>query len=733
MEVTLTHARQAAPRPVLPAGLERLQDLAENLRWSWHHETVALFQALDPAGWEATGHNPVQLLARLPQERLAALARDEAFLARLRRLVADLDGYLASGSVWFRERYPDAGATLVAYFSAEFGITECLPIFSGGLGVLAGDHLKSASDLGVPLVGVGLLYRDGYFRQHLDATGYQRERYDATDFHALPLRLERDAHGAPLLVSLALPGRTVQVQIWRARVGRVALFLLDTNLPENQPADREITARLYGGDQETRIQQELVLGIGGYRALAALGLQPTVYHMNEGHAAFLAVEHIRALMRIEGADFTTARRRATDALVFTTHTPVPAGHDYFPPPLMERYFAAYSAALGIAWPDFLALGRQHPDDASEYFCMTVLALKLARRSNGVSKLHGAVSRAMWRPLWPERAEADVPIGAITNGVHLPTWTAPAMAACYTRWLGPGWSGRSMDPATWHPLARVPDDELWREREAARARLVAFARERLVAQLTARGATEAALAAARQALDPGVLTIGFARRFATYKRATLLLRDPERLARLLTNPERPVQFVFAGKAHPRDEGGKALIQRLAELAGQPAYQGRLVFIEDYDVAIARELVAGADVWLNTPQRPYEASGTSGMKATVNGLLNLGTLDGWWAEAWSDFRAEARPFGWAIGTTADYDDAERQAADDAEALYQVLEREVVPTFYERDARGIPTRWTAMMVASIGTLCPYFNTDRMVREYVERDYLPTGATTGRASAGW
>ncbi|HET8630073.1 MAG TPA: alpha-glucan family phosphorylase [Thermomicrobiales bacterium] len=701
--------------PALPPALARLTDLAYNLRWTWHHQAVDLFRRLDAAGWEATGHNPVRLLAAVAVERLEAAAAYPAYRADLDRAACDLDTHLAAADTWFARAYPDRrpDAPPTAYFSLEFGLAECLPIFSGGLGVLAGDHLKSASDLGVPLVGVGLLYREGYFRQAVDAAGRQRERYERADFAALPLRLERGPDGAPLTVEVALPGSPVVAQVWRAQVGRVALYLLDADLPVNRAAERAITARLYGGDQETRIRQEILLGLGGVRALAALGLGPGVCHMNEGHAAFLGLERARRLMLDRVLTFAEALDVTRPGLVFTTHTPVPAGHDYFPPALMARYFAAYAADLGVPLRDLLALGRKDPADDKEYFCMTTLALRLAGHSNGVSALHGEVSRQMWRDLWPDRAEADVPIGHVTNGVHLPTWVAPALADLYARHLGQGWRG---DAAAWAHADRLPDADLWRHREQARAGMVAVARERLAAQLARRRARRAEVAAAAEVLDPRALTIGFARRFATYKRATLLLSDPARLARLLNDPARPVQVLFAGKAHPRDEGGKALIERIAALAARDEFRGKIVFLDDYDTALARELVRGVDLWLNTPERPHEASGTSGMKAAANGVLNLSTLDGWWAEAWAA-AAGGAPIGWAIGDGTTDPDPARQAAHDAAALYDTLEREVIPTFYDRDAAGLPRAWLARVKASLAAVCPVYNTDRMVRQYVEK----------------
>jgi starch phosphorylase len=610
-------------------------------------------------------------------------------------------------------------------------VTECLSIYSGGLGLLAGDHLKSASDLGVPLVGMGLLYQQGYFRQRVTDDGWQQETYEDNDFHNLPLRLERAADGRPLTVSVCLPGREVVAQVWRAQVGRIALYLLDTNLDANQPADRDITDQLYGGDLEMRLKQEIVLGIGGYRALEALGLAPTIYHMNEGHAAFLALERIRHLGEEHGVPFATARELASAGLLFTTHTPVAAGHDYFPPDLLERYFGSYAESLGLPFGELLSLGQQCSGERAGDFCMTVLALRLAARSNGVSRLHGAVSRQMWQHLWPGLPEDEVPIGHVTNGVHLRSWVAPEIDQLYERYLGPRWRDEPAARDVWWHVDRIPAEELWRTHDAERERLVTFARRWQRAHLASRSAPRFEIEATDELLDGRVLTIGFARRFATYKRAGLLLRDPDRLARLLNDPDRPVQLIFAGKAHPRDDGGKELIRQVIALARQDRFRRRIVFLEDYDPAVARAMVQGCDVWLNTPHRPEEASGTSGMKAVANGLLHLSTLDGWWDEAWRDHGEAGEPLGWAIGRGQAYADVAEQDALEADSLYALLEHDVVPTFYDRDARGLPRRWIAHMKASIGTLCPRFNTNRMVWEYVDQFYAPLLERAGHLAA--
>jgi len=701
--------------PSLPTPLEPLRKLAYNLNWAWNHETIELFRRLDSDLWETTGHNPVLMLGTINQEQLVAAATDVGFLAHLERVSQNLDSYLETKSDWFSRTHGATDGPLIAYFSAEFGVTECLSIFAGGLGVLAGDHLKSASDLGIPLVGVGLLYQQGYLQQYLNEAGWQQEVYEDNDFYNLPLTLERGPDGAPLTVEVAYPGRGVSAQVWRVQVGRVTLYLLDTNISANRPDDQDITHQLYGGGLEMRIEQEIMLGIGGYRTLEALGLQPTVYHINEGHAAFLSLERVRRLMETRGLPFAEARQAASASTVFTTHTPVEAGHDYFPPELMERYFANYVRGLDLSFQEFLALGRKEPTDQTESFCMTVLALRMADRSNGVARLHGQVSRRMWQGLWPKVPEDEIPIVHITNGVHFPSWISRDMKELYDRYMGPRWRDEPADRSAWQRAEHIAAEELWRTHERRRERLVSFARRRLRDQLTRRGASQTEIEAADEALNPEALTIGFARRFAPYKRATLLLRDPERLARILTNPDRPVQVIFGGKAHPRNDPGKELIRQIVDLARQERFRRNVVFLEDYDMAAARYLVQGADVWLNTPLRPREASGTSGMKATANGVLNLSILDGWWDEAYQP------DVGWAIGRGETYDDREYQDQVEAEALYDLLERDVVPLFYDRGVNGLPRRWIGHMKASIGTLCHFFNTHRMVQEYTERFYLP------------
>jgi starch phosphorylase len=698
--------------PSLPTSLEALRELAFNLRWSWSHDSIELFRRLDRELWETTGHNPVLLLGLVEQAKLEAAANDDAFLVHLQRVSESLHTYLGAEFSWFAKNYRDSkDAPLVAYFSAEFGLTECLSIFAGGLGILAGDHLKSASDLGLPLVGVGLLYQQGYFKQFLNQSGWQEESYVDNDFANLPLSAAYGPDGKQLIIEVWVAGRPVFAQVWKVQVGRVPLYLLDTNIPKNErQQDRDITDQLYGGDKEMRIRQEIILGIGGYRALQALGLRPTVYHMNEGHSAFLALEHLVMLMKNHRVNLSEARKLAAASLIFTTHTPVEAGHDYFSPDLIERYLGGVAQQLGLSQQEFMELGRTHHIGD---FCMTVLALKLAWRRNGVSKLHGEVSRNMWQWMWPGVPVAEVPIGHVTNGVHFRSWISAEMNQLYDRYLGPNWREEPANNDVWSRVYTIPPEELWRTHERRRERLVSWARQRVRAQRIRRGASEAEIEAADEILDPDTLTIGFARRFATYKRATLILRDLPRLKKMLKDPTRPMQLIFAGKAHPKDEAGKELIRQIVQLSRDPELGRRIVFLEDYDVAVARYLVQGVDVWLNTPLRPNEASGTSGMKAAANGVLNLSTLDGWWDEVWNDPK-NPKKIGWAIGKSETYTDLNYQEQVEAEALYDILERDVIPTFYDRGRDRVPRRWADRMKASIGSLCHFVNTHRMVRDY-------------------
>ncbi len=701
--------------PSLPGPLARLKDLANNLWWCWNPEAIGLFRRLDPDQWEKTYHNPVKMLGTVTQERLQAKAQDDGFLAHLERCWDAFQSYLWDRQTWYAKTYGYSDKPLIAYFSAEFGINESLPLYSGGLGMLAGDHLKSASDLGLPLVGVGLLYRVGYFQQYLNSDGYQQERYPENDFQNMAVQPCRDTHGRQLTIQVALPGRSVTAQLWRISVGRITLLLLDTDVPENQPNDRRITRELYGGDTETRIQQELLLGIGGLRALHAMNFHPTVYHMNEGHSAFLALERIAVAMERHQMTFREALELTRQSNVFTTHTPVPAGIDVFNRELMEKYFSQYFSKLGISWKEFLDLGWQVGTPKGDGFSMAVLALNLCGYANGVSKLHGEVSRRMWGNLYPRVPFNEIPIESITNGVHIRSYISQELSTLYDRYLGPRWIHSPWDHTVWKKAEQIPPEELWRTHERRRERLVSFARHRLQTQLQSRGAPPSEVAAANEVLDPETLTIGFARRFATYKRATLLFRDKERLVRILTNKDRPVQLIIAGKAHPKDEPGKAFIKEIVQHCKDERIRRHVVFIENYDVVVARYLVQGVDVWLNNPRRPQEASGTSGMKAAANGVLNLSILDGWWDEGYTP------DVGWAIGNRVEHTDTAYQDEMEANSLYELLEKEVVPTFYDRKQDNLPRRWIEMMKACMTQLAPVFNTNRMVAEYTDMYYVP------------
>jgi starch phosphorylase len=701
-------------RAPVPDWLIRARELALNLRWTWDRETRDLLRQIYPALWDRIVANPTLVLEAASRQRLEELAADGDFQARLGSEHAQLQRYMAERG-WFQQAHPEAGGEVVAYLTAECGLAECLPIYAGGLGILSGDHLKAASALGVPLVGVSLLYQEGYSHQVLDASGWQLDRYPSNDFRSMPVQIERDADGRPLVVEVALPGRLLFLLVWKAQVGRVPLYLLDANVPVNGPSDRGITAQLYGGDLEMRLQQEMALGIGGWRALAAIGLRPQVCHLNEGHAAFAILERARALLAEYSCTFPEALAAAAAGCVFTTHTPVPAGFDRFPPELVARYFGPYAAALGIPVGELIDLGRVEPGNGAEPFGMAVFALRHARSVNGVSQLHAAVSRRLFRPLFPRFPDREIPVTAVTNGIHTDSWLSVRADELLKAYVDPA-VDEFPERADWDRVDRIPAAELWAARSHGRQRLVEFARARLRRQLGQRGLPEAEAAArAATALEPELLTIGFARRFATYKRATLFLRDPDRLRRLLLDPERPVQFVVAGKAHPHDDAGKALIQQLFQFAKGADVRHRIVFLEDYDMRVTGSMVQGVDVWLNTPRRPLEASGTSGMKVLPNGGLNCSIRDGWWAEAYEP------GVGWAFGTETDGLDPAEQDARDAAGLYEVVERQIVPLFYDRGADGLPQGWIAMMKASMRRLCPVFNTNRMVRQYVEEHYLP------------
>ncbi len=700
--------------PQLPEALTPLRKIAYNLWWTWDHDAIEMFHRLDRDLWEETGHNPIKLLALVSQDRLKSRAEDDGYVAHMQRVEKKLEHYL-KGKTWFEKEHGNHQEVKYAYFSAEFGLTECMQNYSGGLGVLAGDHLKSASELGLPLIGVGLLYQQGYFHQYLNADGWQGELYPDNDFHNMPIQLQRDEKDAPVIIEIDYPGRKVSAQIWRVQVGRIFLYLLDTNIPINREGDREITDELYGGDEEKRIQQEIILGIGGYRALKAMGMKPDVYHMNEGHSAFLALERIRCHIEDFNLNFDEARELVKAGNVFTTHTPVPAGIDYFHPLLVEKYFTHYFPQLKINKNKFFALGKKNPNDPNELFSMAILAINLASYINGVSKLHGEVSRKMWNDLWPGVPEEEIPITSVTNGIHTNSWVSKDMGSLFDRYLGPAWQQQNVDFKIWDRVDQIPAEELWRTHERRRERLVAFARMRLRNQLERQGAFPAELARAEEVLNPEALTIGFARRFATYKRATLLFDDLKRMAKIVLNKDYPVQIIFAGKAHPKDNPGKEYIKNIVHIARMEDFRQHIVFLEDYDMSVARYLVQGADLWLNTPRRYLEASGTSGMKAAANGALNLSVLDGWWDEAF------ASEIGWAIGGDSDYEDEKYQDDVESKALYNLLENEVIPMFYDRGQSNVPRKWIELMKNSMMAISPIYNTNRMIREYAERFYVP------------
>jgi starch phosphorylase len=710
--------------PDLPEELAVLVDLALDLRWTWSHEGDQLWRMISPEAWEAT-RNPWTLLPDVSREQFQKLTKDPVFRRELGRLVAVRRRYLGSPT-WYGRTYPSSDLKQVASFSLEFGLGEGLPLYAGGLGILAGDHLKTASDLGVPMVGVGLLYQVGYFRQIIDAGGRQREMYPYNDPASLPIQPVQARGGGWLHVPLDLPGRTITLRVWQAQVGRSIVYLLDSNDPMNSPVDRGITGELYGGGPELRLAQELVLGIGGWRALEAMRLGVDVCHLNEGHAAFVVLERARCFMEERGVSFRDALRATRAGNVFSTHTPMPVGFDTYSPELVEQYlphFGEYMRRLGITSHELLALGRRNPADPSEPFNMAYLAMRGSALANGVSRLHATVSRRIFGDLFPRWPEVEVPVTHVTNGVHVPTWDSRWADLVWTeacgkaRWLG------SMEPLP-DAIRCLSDEKLWALRAAERQDLVRYARERLVRQVGQRGATPEAVAQARLILHADALTLGFARRFAGYKRPNLLLHDPDRLARLLTIPDRPVQIIVAGKAHPRDEEGKQLVRAWAEFVQRPAVRSHAVYLEDYDISLAQELVQGVDVWINTPRRPWEACGTSGMKVLVNGGLNLSELDGWWAEA---YRADA---GWVLDGGPGRSAPDSDAAE-AEQLYEVLEREVVPEFYSRDGDGIPKAWVARIRASMASLAPEFSSNRMMRDYVERHYLPAASAFRRRSA--
>jgi glycogen phosphorylase len=707
--------------PQLPPQLEPLREMAFNVWYSWEPDCIALFESLDPELWEKCYHNPVQMLQRVRQARLVEMAQEDDFIRPLKDVYKRFKAYLSQKDTW----YAKSGVNLpgpIAYFSAEFGLHESIPEYSGGLGILAGDHCKAASDLGLPFYAVGLLYHHGYFRQRLNKEGWQEALAMDINFHELPMTEVRNSDASPLKVQVNILDRVVTIKVWEMKVGRISLIMLDTDLPDNRQEDRLITAELYGGDLEMRIRQEIVLGIGGTRALDAMGIKPVVYHMNEGHAAFLGIERIRQLMKERGIEFYPALQVAAASNVFTTHTPVPAGNDAFSTELMGRYFGNFIQELGVNFEEFLRFGRPWHHQPNEPFSMTILALRMSRRANGVSKLHGKVSQKMWNIVWPNTPLDEVPISSVTNGIHLETWMAPEMRALYDQYFGAKWQDQSVDLDIWRRVSDIPDEKLWNTHQALKLKLVEFVRRRVRAQRERNGETPDRIRAASTLLDPEVLTIGFARRFATYKRALLIFRDLERLRTIIKRADRPVQFIFAGKSHPRDEGGKRLIQQLYRIIQEPDFEGKVVFVEDYDTNVARHLVQGVDVWLNNPLRPLEASGTSGQKVPPNGGVNLSVLDGWWCEGYNGKN------GWAIGPEIEDGTPEVQDEVDIKSLYSILDQQVIPLYYAKPDGRLPLAWINLMRESIRSVSPVYNTRRMVRDYVMGFYAPAASRADR-----
>ena len=700
--------------PSLPKELEPLLEITKNFWWCWNQKAVNLLRTIDIDNYDEKDHNPIRILGESSQECFYNMLHDDAAMMNLAEVYDEFKTYM-NQETWYAS-LDDSQKTeneKIAYFSFEYGLHESLPNYSGGLGILSGDHLKSASDLGLPFIAVGLLYRKGYFRQYLNADGWQQEYDIENDFFNLALEKVLDSNGETMKVDVDLPGRKVYAQIWKANVGRIQLYYLDANIEENSVEDRDITAQLYGGNLETRIQQEILLGIGGIKALKKLGIKPTIYHMNEGHSAFLSLERIRQLMIDDKLDRKTAREVVFSSNVFTTHTPVPAGNDVFPIEMMQKYFVDYIKQIDMSMEESLKLGKIDPNNQKEDFCMTVLALNLSAENNGVSELHGHVSREMWKDIWKGVPAKELPIDSITNGIHTLSWISFDMQNLLDRYLGPRWRTKPLEYGIWERVQKIPDAELWRTHERRKERLIDFCRERLKAQIINRGFTKNEINHAEQILTPEALTIGFARRFATYKRGTLLFRDIERLKKIISNPHRPVQIIFAGKAHPYDNGGKELIKNIAEICRREEFRDHIVFLEDYDINVARYMVQGVDVWLNNPRRPLEASGTSGMKVPPNGGLNFSILDGWWDEAYDGQN------GWAIGNREEYTDLEYQDEVESNALYNVLENEIIPLYYERGRDDIPRQWVTAMKWSMQTVCPQFSTNRMVADYFNKFY--------------
>ena len=701
--------------PQLPKRIEKLSEIAYNLWWSWNTEFLRLFKQMDIDLWERVDKNPVKFLKLVSQEKLEEATQNTEFLKAYDKIVEDFEDYMKSKSTWFAKKYPDNKHDLIAYFSAEYGLDQILPIYSGGLGVLSGDHLKSASDLGIPLVAIGLLYKNGYFHQKINGNGIQETEYHDIEVEDLPLKRVKDCNDKDILVAIQLPKKKLYLKAWKINVGRVELYLLDSDIDENPQEYREITRTLYGGNQETRIQQEIVLGQAGVALIRALGLNPTVYHMNEGHSSFLILELIYSLMKEKKISFQMARDIVSSKTVFTTHTPVPAGNDIFPLDLVEKYFKDFWDKLGITKQEFFQMGMKPEAPLDNGFNMGILALKVAGKKNGVSKLHGAVSRELFGEVWPEIAANESPITYVTNGVHTCSWLAPTVIKLYNKYLIPYWQDKIYDDDVWKKIADIPDEKLWEVHQERKTKMLGIVKENTINRLRRSGYHYNDIMNLVSQLDPEALTIGFARRFATYKRATLIFKDLERITQILNNQNRKVQLIFAGKAHPADKEGQDLIKYIHEISMKPQFKGKIFLLENYNLAMSRYLISGVDVWLNTPRRPMEASGTSGQKASINGVINFSVLDGWWAEGYNSKN------GWTIGTNTEYPDYETQDRADSQSIYDTLENKIIPMYYEKDSNGISPRWMQYMKESIISTGGRFSTSRMLTDYVDQLYIP------------
>jgi len=701
--------------PQLPKRIEKLSEISNNLWWSWNTEFLRLFQKIDKDLWEESEKNPVKFLKRVSQEKLDNASKNAMFLKEYDKLVDNFENYMKSKNTWFSNKYPENKNDLIAYFSAEYGLDQTIPIYSGGLGILSGDHLKSASDLGIPLVAVGLLYKNGYFHQKINGYGGQETEYNNIDLYDLPINAVKDQNGEDLIIYVKFPKRRLYLKVWQINVGRVKLYLLDSDIEKNNEEDRDVTLRLYGGDQEMRIRQEIVLGMAGVNLLRTLGLKPTVYHMNEGHSAFLTLEIIKNTIKEKQVSFDVAKDIASSKTVFTTHTPVPAGNDIFPLDLVEKYFKDFWPRLGISKEEFLKLGMKPTQDLEPGFNMGILALKIAGKKNGVSKLHGAVSRELFGEVWPEIAANESPITYVTNGIHTCSWLSPRLKELYNKYLIPYWQDNIHLDKTWEKVKDIPDQELWEAHMQRKEKLLNLVKDSTVNRLRRSGYGYEKINDIVSKINPNALTIGFARRFATYKRATLIFRDLERITQILNNQERPVQIIFAGKAHPADKEGQDLIKYIHEVSMMPQFKGKIFLLENYNIAMSRYLVSGVDVWLNNPRRPMEASGTSGQKASVNGVINFSVLDGWWAEGYNQYN------GWTIGTNAEFDSYEAQDNADSESLYRTLESKIVPMYYNKDKDGMSSKWIETMKNSIISTGGKYSTARMLVDYTNNLYIP------------